>query len=171
MTTKHKIKALSVDDLLKQQEWPICKKRRLSESNEDSGNEGSESSSEEESASDSEGDDKESLPENLGDDDGDGDEEETDASNSHEASELNIEGRLGLFGRTKVRIPAAVAPPADAPNSRPSFSSLGISTQLQKALNSMSIKEPTEVQSACIPPLLSGEYVCLPLLDSQLMVF
>ncbi len=171
MTTKHKIKALSVDDLLKQQEGPICKKRRLSELNVDSGGEGSGSSSEEEGASDSEGDDKESLPGNLEDEDGDGHEEGTDASNSHKASGLNIEGRLGISGRTKVSIPSAVVPAADPSNPRSSFSSLGISTQLQKALQSMSIKAPTEVQSACVPPLLSGEYVCLPLLDSQLMVF
>ncbi|KAJ7283710.1 DEAD-domain-containing protein [Mycena rebaudengoi] len=33
---------------------------------------------------------------------------------------------------------------------------MGISTPLQAALNSMSIRTPTEVQAACIPPLLLG---------------
>ena len=37
------------------------------------------------------------------------------------------------------------------------FSSLGISSPLQAALKSMSIKLPTEVQAACIPPLLEGK--------------
>jgi hypothetical protein len=37
------------------------------------------------------------------------------------------------------------------------FSSLGISAPLQAALKSMSIKLPTEVQAACIPPLLEGK--------------
>ena len=37
------------------------------------------------------------------------------------------------------------------------FSSLGISVPLQVALKSMSIKLPTEVQAACIPPLLEGK--------------
>ena len=37
------------------------------------------------------------------------------------------------------------------------FSSLGISATLQTALKSMSIKLPTEVQAACIPPLLEGK--------------
>ncbi|KAM6495934.1 DEAD domain containing protein [Amanita muscaria] len=38
----------------------------------------------------------------------------------------------------------------------PSFHTLGISAPLQAALTAMSIKVPTEVQAACIPPLLSG---------------
>lgn len=38
------------------------------------------------------------------------------------------------------------------------FHSLGISNQLQAALSSMSIRAPTEVQAACIPPLLAGEF-------------
>ncbi|KAG7449305.1 DEAD-domain-containing protein [Guyanagaster necrorhizus] len=37
-----------------------------------------------------------------------------------------------------------------------SFSDLGISGSLQAALTSMSIRTPTEVQAACIPPLSSG---------------
>ena len=37
------------------------------------------------------------------------------------------------------------------------FSSLGISAPLQAALKSMSIQLPTEVQAACIPPLLEGK--------------
>jgi ATP-dependent RNA helicase DDX49/DBP8 len=38
---------------------------------------------------------------------------------------------------------------------------MGISTPLQAALNSMSIRTPTEVQAACIPPLLLGKYLRL----------
>lgn len=38
-----------------------------------------------------------------------------------------------------------------------SFSALGISPQLQSALTTMSIRTPTEVQAACIPPLLAGK--------------
>lgn len=169
MTTKHKIKALSIDELLKQQDGPIRKKRRLSESNVSSGNEGSGSSAEEESASESEGNDKGSLPGEL--DEGDQDEEEMEVEHSHDASELNIEGRLGFFGRISApRIPAAALVADISIPRASSFSSLGISTQLQGALKAMSIKAPTDVQSACIPPLLAGEYVYLPLLHSQLMV-
>lgn len=38
------------------------------------------------------------------------------------------------------------------------FSSLGISTALQSALAAMSIRTPTPVQAACIPPLLAGKF-------------
>ncbi|KAF9006436.1 P-loop containing nucleoside triphosphate hydrolase protein [Cyathus striatus] len=38
-----------------------------------------------------------------------------------------------------------------------SFESLGISSPLQTTLKGMSINSPTEVQAACIPPLLSGQ--------------
>lgn len=55
------------------------------------------------------------------------------------------------------------------------FSSLGISAPLQAALKNMSIRLPTEVQAACIPPLLEGKradyifvvqslYILMPLL-------
>jgi len=46
---------------------------------------------------------------------------------------------------------------AHAPTPLSSFASLGISAPLQATLASMSIKKPTEVQAACIPPLLAGE--------------
>lgn len=40
---------------------------------------------------------------------------------------------------------------------QPTFASLGVSSLLQNALKGMSIKVPTEVQAACIPPLLEGK--------------
>ncbi len=46
---------------------------------------------------------------------------------------------------------------AHTPTPLSSFASLGISAPLQATLASMSIKNPTEVQAACIPPLLAGE--------------
>lgn len=47
--------------------------------------------------------------------------------------------------------------PLQATTTSVSFESLGICTSLRKALGSMSIRAPTEVQMACIPPLLSGK--------------
>ncbi|KAG6817440.1 hypothetical protein H0H87_008608 [Tephrocybe sp. NHM501043] len=50
-------------------------------------------------------------------------------------------------------------PTPQTPKPKPipdSFSSLGISVALQAALSSMSIRTPTAVQAACIPPLLAG---------------
>jgi len=37
-----------------------------------------------------------------------------------------------------------------------SFSEMGISAPLEAALHRMSIHTPTEIQAACVPPLLSG---------------
>lgn len=178
MTTKHKIKALSVDDLLKQQEGPTRKKRRLSESNVSSEPEGS-GSSEEQSESDSGGSSDDSLPGVWDDDDDDNDDdkgEKGDEVSKHYTQEsalfeLDVNGRLGSFDRTKSsRNATASSQTAESPRLPTSFSSLGISAPLQSALKAMSIKAPTEVQSACIPPLLAGEYVYLPPLNSQLNV-
>lgn len=47
--------------------------------------------------------------------------------------------------------------PTELPlNEVQSFSEMGISVPLEAALHRMSIHTPTEVQAACIPPLLSG---------------
>ena len=45
------------------------------------------------------------------------------------------------------------------------FSSLGISPSLITALAAMSIKLPTEIQAACIPPLLSGRVIIAMILE------
>ncbi|KDQ15431.1 hypothetical protein BOTBODRAFT_31765 [Botryobasidium botryosum FD-172 SS1] len=42
------------------------------------------------------------------------------------------------------------------PTAQATFHSLGISSSLVSALNAMSIRHPTPIQSACIPPLLAG---------------
>jgi ATP-dependent RNA helicase DDX49/DBP8 len=39
-----------------------------------------------------------------------------------------------------------------------SWTSLNISSALQSALSSMSIRKPTDIQGACIPPLLAGKF-------------
>lgn len=42
----------------------------------------------------------------------------------------------------------------------PDFEDLGISPSLIRSLKTMSIRKPTPVQAACIPPLLAGELAC-----------
>lgn len=71
---------------------------------------------------------------------------------------------------------ARVAPKREAPAQRAqasphveSFAALGISKPLQNALKSISIKVPTEIQSACIPPLLAGK-LRIPLFYSSVVV-
>jgi hypothetical protein len=70
-------------------------------------------------------------------------------------SDFIVADRLGSSRQhEKPSMPQRLPPSVPA-----SFSSLGISAPLQSALKSMSIKSPTEVQVACIPPLLAGMYI------------
>ncbi|KIM46242.1 hypothetical protein M413DRAFT_441319 [Hebeloma cylindrosporum] len=122
------------------QEGPARKKRRLShsESSPDDSEEGSNNS--EQDAADL----VHSDPEDI-----------MDSSYKHfqTHSDFIVEDRLGSSGQHE----KSSIPPQKLPPSVPaSFSSLGISAPLQSALKSMSIKSPTEVQIACIPPLLAG---------------
>ncbi|KAK0206466.1 P-loop containing nucleoside triphosphate hydrolase protein [Desarmillaria ectypa] len=66
-------------------------------------------------------------------------------------------GELNSLSRFKTKDPSQLRPALTATTSKhTSFPDLGISRPLQAALTSMSIRMPTEVQAACIPPLLSG---------------
>jgi ATP-dependent RNA helicase DDX49/DBP8 len=46
--------------------------------------------------------------------------------------------------------------PGAGSSNHATFSSLGISPSLLSALSKMAIHAPTEIQRACIPPLLAG---------------
>ncbi|KAJ6515949.1 P-loop containing nucleoside triphosphate hydrolase protein [Mycena sanguinolenta] len=140
-----KRKSLTADDLLRQLEGP---QKRLKTSRHSSPSSprasGSEHEEDEDSASDSDN------AAHNGTDDTD-----TEEETSHQAGLLQetrddaSSSRLTFKPRTNhdapVRAPASTT-----------FSGLGISKALQTALTSMSIRTPTEVQVACIPPLLQG---------------
>ena len=64
--------------------------------------------------------------------------------------------RISIVPRAETT-PTAVRQETQATPVSTSFASLGISPILLKALSSMSIRAPTEVQAACIPPLLQGK--------------
>ena len=135
-TTPQSRRTLSRNPL--HQEGPAKKKRRLSrsESSPDDSEEGSNSS--EQDAADL----MHSDPEDIID--------------IH--SDFIVEDRLGSSGQhEKPSMPRKLLPSAVPA----SFSSLGISAPLQSALKSMSIKSPTEVQVACIPPILAGMCIFL----------
>jgi ATP-dependent RNA helicase DDX49/DBP8 len=122
---------LTADDLLRQQEQePLRKRRRLSYSDADSDEASSESGSDEYTSSN----------------DNDGFQVQVDSSLEDHSRFSNRE--------TTTRFPK---PQATFPAKSCTFSSLGLSAALQAALNSMSIKLPTEIQAACIPPLLEGK--------------
>jgi ATP-dependent RNA helicase DDX49/DBP8 len=117
------------DDLLKQQEQPLRKRRRLSYSDPENDEASSESGSDEHTPS-------------LSD------------SDVGFQVDWSLEPHSRVSNRTTARSPKLQAA---LPTKSYTFSSLGISAPLQVALKSMSIKLPTEVQAACIPPLLEGK--------------
>lgn len=74
-----------------------------------------------------------------------------------EKSFLEVSERLNAS-----RLPERIEPIRNTqPRLPASFSELGVSSSIQNALKTMSIHTPTEIQTACIPPLLDGMfYVC-----------
>jgi ATP-dependent RNA helicase DDX49/DBP8 len=128
------------------QEGPSRKKRRLSHSESSPDNsEGSSSSDSEQDVDPNTEESIQSEPEDVND----------DHWETH--SDFIVGDRLGSFGRETKSSNSQTIPPS-MPDRIVSFSSLGISAHIQSALKSMSIKTPTEIQVACIPPLLAGKY-------------
>lgn len=98
-------------------------------------------------------------------------EDEDESAEEEEDNRPRLDSR---FGSSRISIaPRSAATPTSVPQEPPAqpaattFSSLGISPALLSALSSMSIRMPTEVQAACIPPLLQGERGPIRLLHSS----
>ncbi|KAL4267917.1 DEAD box helicase family protein [Pleurotus pulmonarius] len=107
-------------------------------------------STENDSGSDSDSDESEGEDSDVG-----GDGQSLDRMqwlNDPQSSRLVVGDRLGRAA-PKRDTPAQRAQPSPHVES---FAALGISQPLQNALKSISIKVPTEIQRACIPPLLEG---------------
>lgn len=176
---KGKRSGLTTDDLLRQQEERPFKRTRLS-AFEDTGPTHSrrvtksryvsDASSSRSSASDAEssdveqegastdGEESQSASEDAEDEDED---VEDDSVELREDAEEDS-GRLRISRRIQDRTPAA-KPTEMGPRLVQSFSEVGISTPLEVALRRMSIHSPTEIQAACIPPLLAGAHVVIEL--------
>jgi ATP-dependent RNA helicase DDX49/DBP8 len=144
-----KRKHMSIDDLMRQQEGTLSKRHRLDSSPAPSLDESDAAFDDDESYS-------EAALENT-------DEDDTSGTPGHEDVTLDSEqssGRLNLFKITPKNSPSTLRRKnlenEKAFEAVKTFSSLGISTPLQLALSAMSITSPTEVQVACIPPLLEG---------------
>lgn len=89
----------------------------------------------------------------------DEDEEQEEEDNRKEKpSSFAVEDRLGSFVKKKSE-PVDALPRKPKESSVKSFTSFDISKALVAALTSMSIKVPTPVQAACIPPLLQGAWI------------
>lgn len=86
---------------------------------------------------------------------GEEDEDEAETSESEdEKSNLEVSERVSI---NRSRMPQRIEPIRNTqPRPPASFSELGVSSAIQNALKTMSINSPTEIQTACIPPLLAG---------------
>ena len=87
---------------------------------------------------------------------GNGDESYSDDSEISDKSSLHIEYQFPPLRRSASNTDS-LCRIASTRGIQPTFASLGVSSLLQNALKGMSIKVPTEVQAACIPPLLEGK--------------
>ncbi|KAJ7667964.1 ATP-dependent rRNA helicase RRP3 [Mycena polygramma] len=134
-----KRKSLTADDLLRQQEGP---QKRLKLSSRPASSDQGELSSDEGNLSDNF-----DAHENT---------DESDEETSQQTPISREYGADSLNSRLKIKPRTDHNPAARPSPSSTTFSGLGISASLQSALTSMSIRAPTEVQAACIPPLLQG---------------
>ncbi|KAH9938315.1 P-loop containing nucleoside triphosphate hydrolase protein [Fomitopsis serialis] len=166
--------ALTTDELMRMQELPARKKfkQQIVDPDHSDGEESIQghvaaSRSESGPSSELEGSDGEEDAEGQRlDDDEENEEDSKDTESSEEeqyAPPTNWDDADSRFGLSRMTVVSRSSKPTqpEAPKparTRPtSFESLGISSALLNALTKMSIKSPTEIQAACIPPLLAGE--------------
>lgn len=165
--TKRKHK--TVDDLLRMQERPV-KRRRPSRKLEDAAATGSGLSEAEDSDVDPshaasgveefEEDEMErsSIGHNSSDSESDDDE---DARAQGPTSRLVKEHSSPSTSRLALKRNGTLASSVALAHTSTTFATLGIATPLITAMAGMSIRAPTEIQSACIPPLLAGKSTSL----------
>ena len=147
MTSSQKRRSLTTDDLLRRQEEPARKKSKTS-----LGFNGLDELSSEEL-----GDSDVTLDQERSNDEfqrrSTGEEEHDDDDSMLDGESL----RLGEPG-SRFSVRSDFRKVQKSPRLLgATFASLGISAPLQSSLNVMSIRTPTEVQAACIPPLLAGQ--------------
>ena len=151
-----KRKELSTDELMRRQEEPLRKRRKQISKELDAGSEDEGSTSTE----DSEGSDAvevDSAEEEDREQDGrvDGQGGLKNASTFWDITDEPGSSRMKTKPKSLAR--DLTLPKTNAPKFS-TFSSLDISTTLIATLAKMSIRAPTEVQTACVPPLLAGEF-------------
>ncbi|THH29136.1 hypothetical protein EUX98_g5043 [Antrodiella citrinella] len=165
---RRKLDEISIDDLMRMQEGPQRKKFRIRAEAEGSSDLDSASGAsvhgDEGSGSSEEGDDEGDNEEAEGDEDKEDEDEEDSSEESEQQEPAPDPDALSRFSSSRVSIqPRKTLVVASKDTSSPpplpkSFEEFGISSALLYALHKMSIRAPTEVQSACIPPLLQGEF-------------
>ena len=154
MFSGSKRRALTTDDLMRRQEsGPRKRQRRARDEDEDSSRGSEEDSQSEGLPALDEGEDDEDYPSEIltGEDD-------------------TIPSRFSSNPRQDTVVKMTTVP--SRVSSLPlTFAEVGVSSSLVSAMNKMSIHTPTEIQAACIPPLLDGMYFCFCDLSSMLKIF
>ena len=146
-----KRRTLTTGDLMRSQGVPARKRIRRTLVVEDGGGEEAtwslSESDEDKSEADTEGEEKGEA----------GLEDEEDVDFEDEPLSTPQPSRFN-FSRIATKPRKQLAASITSTNSPSTFLSLGVSLPLQASLSSMSIRTPTEVQAACIPPLLHGKF-------------
>ena len=161
------LETLSVDDLLRRQDEPRRKKRRLDVvevgSTLDTTREGSWVESEKDDLESDSGEGFSGGRNENNDSDDDGSVEDDFKDDTYDQVAETNSSTYSRVPSTSSRIPelSRVKKVIDTDairkrNQLPTFEELGTSKALIASLAAMSIRTPTEVQAACIPPLLSG---------------
>ena len=175
-----KRRAFTADDLMRIQEGPLRKRLRLGDADEEElefEDSVSEDGVEEvdgvdHSQEEDEGSGSDSEEDGEGDEDGSEDEaqrlgDESDVSQNavppisitqdedDETDTRFASSRISF--KPRAANPTALQAPLRVKPLPSSFETMGISTVLISTLAKMSIRSPTEIQAACIPPLLAGE--------------
>lgn len=149
--------ALTTDDLMHMQEGPVQKRLRTEPAHHPddvdsdvSQSDGEDSSVESSDIEDGDVDDAEDDPSQPEDNEPRDHIEDTNWDSGRFPSRMSsIKPRSSITATTNSPLNVAAAPAT--------FTSLNISPPLLSALSKLSIRKPTEVQVACIPPLLQGE--------------
>ena len=150
-----KRQVLTTDNLMRRQEEPDRKRMRRTQWSGDSES-GGEEATESSDISGEDGGEEKAKGEGEGgawlEDD------EDDVDSKDEALDTSAPDRFN-FSR-KASKPRTQLTASISSQTLPStFLSLGVSPPLQASLSNMSIRTPTEVQAACIPPLLAGKFL------------
>lgn len=151
-----KRRALTADDLLRLQEEPPSKRARINEDLDATYAYETANSDAEEVDTGVESGASQSGSEDSSEQNSDSEDAASDVARpitaDWDAGGRVTQSRISVVPRTTRVVTGNVSRPSAS-----TFVSLGISSVLQDALAKMSIRVPTEVQTACIPPLLQGE--------------
>lgn len=167
---RRNIEEMSIDDLMRMQEQGPPRKRKRTQERavaaEDSASDsGSQDNHDGPSAENSEGvsGDEDGVTEDDEGDENEGSEEEDDVLEDKQDFDPDALSRFSTSRvSTQPRKSLVVTRDGGPSSSRPllkAFEDFGISSALLSALHKMSIRAPTEIQAACIPPLLQGECI------------